>query len=69
MASSVSGMLGALTSAAPSAFASALPSVPVIASIRPAWAISVSAETFRAPEIALSTRTDGWCRPRSTWLR
>src|SRR6266568_5535856 len=46
-------------------------SVPVvaIASIRPAWAISVSAETLSASEMALSTRTDGWCRPRSTWLR
>jgi len=42
---------------------------PAIASIRPAWVMSVSAETLSAPEIALSTRTDGWCRPRSTWLR
>src|SRR4029077_11909856 len=37
--------------------------------MRPAWAISVSADTLSASEICLSTRTEGWCRPRSIWLR
>ena len=66
MASSVSG-----TSLGSAVVPSVFPSGPVaaIASIRPAWAISVSAETLSALEIALSTRTDGWCKPRSTWLR
>src|ERR1700733_9426229 len=50
---------------APSVF---VPS-PVTASIRPACARSVSADRSSPSEIALSTRTDGWCRPRSTWLR
>src|SRR5436305_353620 len=62
MACSVPGTFGSWVSVAPLAPA-------VIASIRPAWVISVSAETLSAPEMALSTRTDGWCRPRSTWLR
>src|SRR5438045_1758316 len=66
MASSVPGMV---RSSAPASGTSSLASAGTIASIRPAWASSVSAETFRAPESALSTRTDGWCRPRSTWLR
>src|ERR1700744_2658351 len=48
---------------------SASGAAPVTASIRPACARSVSAERLSASEIALSTRTDGWCRPRSTWLR
>src|SRR5438552_8980769 len=62
MACSVPGRFSSWVSVAPLAPA-------VIASIRPAWARSVSAETLSAPESALSTRTDGWCRPRSTWLR
>src|SRR5215469_9805215 len=36
---------------------------------RPACASRVSAETFSASEISRITRTDGWCRPRSIWLR
>src|SRR4029077_11631720 len=62
MTCSVPGTFGCWVSVAPLA-------PTVIASIRPAWARSVSAETLSAPESALSTRTDGWCRPRSTWLR
>jgi len=55
MASSVSGMPLA------SALASDVPSTLVVAmaSIRPAWAISVSAERLSASEMALSTRTEG----------
>src|SRR5436190_110384 len=62
MASSVPGTFGCSPSVASMGS-------PAIASIRPAWVISVSAETLSAPEMALSTRTEGWCRPRSTWLR
>src|SRR5580700_1654172 len=50
------------------ASASALPPAATL-SIRPAWAISVSADRLSASEICLSTRTEGWCRPRSIWLR
>jgi len=32
-------------------------------------AIKAWADTFRASEISLRTRTDGWCSPRSSWLR
>src|SRR5580704_9579450 len=38
-------------------------------SMRPAWAISVSADRLSASESCLSTRTEGWCKPRSIWLR
>src|ERR1700750_2753161 len=62
MASSVPGTFGCSPSVASVAS-------PAITSIRPAWVISVSAETLSAPEMALSTRTEGWCRPRSPWLR
>src|SRR5580704_17360065 len=62
MASSVPGTLGFSLSVVSVASAA-------IASMRPAWVMSVSAETLSAPEMALSTRTEGWCRPRSTWLR
>src|SRR5439155_10248323 len=37
--------------------------------MRPASESRVSAETLRAAAMALSTRTDGSCRPRSIWLR
>ena len=30
---------------------------------------SVSADTLSASESSLRTRTEGWCMPRSTWLR
>src|SRR5690242_14578564 len=36
---------------------------------RPAWVRSVSADTLSASESRRSTRTDGWCSPRSIWLR
>src|SRR5271157_1890994 len=63
MTSSVSGT----PCFSPSACASVLPSAAVaaIASTRPAWASIVSADRLSASEIALSTRTDGWCRPRA----
>src|ERR1700729_420333 len=38
-------------------------------SSKPASASSVSAETLRALDRSLRTRTDGWCSPRSIWLR
>src|SRR5580692_2993733 len=38
-------------------------------SSRPACSSSISAETFSAPESCLSTRTVGWCIPRSSSLR
>src|SRR5215467_1434335 len=38
-------------------------------SSRPASASSVSAETLSASASSRNTRTDGWCRPRSIWLR
>src|SRR5579863_410220 len=38
-------------------------------SSRPACMSSVSADTLRASDSSFSTRTEGWCRPRSTWLR
>src|SRR5580693_2328003 len=50
------------------ASASVLPPAATL-SMRPAWAISVSADRLSASEICLSTRTEGWCRPRSIWLR
>src|ERR1700742_1607887 len=36
---------------------------------RPACTSSVSADTLSASESSLRTRTEGWCTPRSTWLR
>src|SRR5215831_13798028 len=38
-------------------------------SSRPASASSVSADTLSASASSRKTRTDGWCRPRSIWLR
>src|SRR5215469_3472432 len=37
--------------------------------MRPACASRSSADTFSASESCLSTRTDGWCMPRSSSLR
>src|ERR1700722_7931849 len=35
----------------------------------PAWVSRVSVDTLSASEISRMTRTDGWCSPRSIWLR
>src|SRR5690348_10091570 len=43
--------------------------VPAAWSSSPASARRVSADTLRASASARRTRTDGWCSPRSIWLR
>ena len=40
-----------------------------LSSSRPAWARRVSADRLSAVAIDFSTLTEGWCRPRSNWLR